>query len=761
MQMSTDIEQVKAGIIKRLDIQAAYAEMGLRVATGATPNKDGWLACHSLYRPDKTPSAGICLEGSRKGYYVDFSQPGARTGKPWLTRSLFDVAIEKGSACDFQHALQIYSERAGVDLPAKSQPRKIIATYDYTDASGTILYQVVRYEPKRFSQRKPDGKDGWSHDVHDVQRVLYRLPAILQADQDKPVYVVGGEKDADNLAAIGPVATTNSGGEGNWHGTDDTPLDGRHVVILPDNDSKGTDHANQVAGELLDRAASVKIINLPNLDAKGDVSDWINQGGTADQLQALADAAPVLTEPPAAITDLWNHAIDWTTDKGGAPKPLVTLIPIATVGEHLNELTGGWPRRVGDLLFTDDGGEIRILRKVEDLFGWIATQTTVFWKGGHGVDGASLVARPEFFSHVVATARAYDGIEIMPHEPQLPTHYYAWRTPSEPATGKHLSRLLAFFDNAATDEDAILIKAMFLTPAWGGLPGTRPAFAILAPDRGCGKSALSDAVSLLYGGSVELAPADLGQERFVSRLLSPDALTRRVVRADNLKGLVSDPTLEGLITATTISGHRLYAGEATRPNTLTYILTGNAIQLSRDLVERSFVIRLSKPDPKAEWRENLMGYVADHRDQILADIVAELRRPALPLDTPDRWLSWCAGVLARCTDDPGRLAVAIEQNQSRRDDADEDIEEATTIMDAIDRHCEVTTFDHNGHTFVMGRRMVEVVNEALGVSFSSRRVTMMLNGHIDADRLPRLYRERRSNGRGFVVRPNQEVGCRL
>lgn len=39
--------------------------------------------------------------------------------------------------------------------------RRIVATYDYTDAHGELLFQVVRYHPKDFRQRRPDGKGGW------------------------------------------------------------------------------------------------------------------------------------------------------------------------------------------------------------------------------------------------------------------------------------------------------------------------------------------------------------------------------------------------------------------------------------------------------------------------------------------------------------------------------------------------------------------------------------------------------------------------
>src|SRR5262249_19677901 len=59
--------------------------------------------------------------------------------------------------------------------------RKIAATYDYTDEAGNLLFQTVRYEPKDFRQRRPDGKGEWLWNTRGVVRVLYNLPAVIGA----------------------------------------------------------------------------------------------------------------------------------------------------------------------------------------------------------------------------------------------------------------------------------------------------------------------------------------------------------------------------------------------------------------------------------------------------------------------------------------------------------------------------------------------------------------------------------------------------
>lgn len=167
---------------------------------------------------------------------------------------------------------------------------RIVAEYDYVDEDGELLYQAIRYAPKTFRARRPDGKGGWEWSISGVSRVLYRLPELLAADPHETVFVVEGEKDADRLASLGCVATTNIFGAGKWRDEYSETLRGRSVVILPDNDEVGRTHARQVAASLRDVAGSVKVVELPNLPNKGDVSDWLDAGGTVERLRAVVES---------------------------------------------------------------------------------------------------------------------------------------------------------------------------------------------------------------------------------------------------------------------------------------------------------------------------------------------------------------------------------------------------------------------------------------------------------------------------------------
>ncbi|MHB9089952.1 MAG: DNA polymerase, partial [Chloroflexota bacterium] len=176
------------------------------------------------------------------------------------------------------------------DLRPEGGQEEPEAVYDYVDLEGNLQYQVVRFPGKKFRQRRPDGNGGYIWKRGEVESLLYRLPDLVNADNACPVFVVEGEKDADTLSGLGLVATTNPGGAGKWGKAYSQFLNGRSVVVVPDNDHPGRHHAEEVARSLEGIAKEVRILELDGLPNKGDVSDWTSAGGTADQLLALADA---------------------------------------------------------------------------------------------------------------------------------------------------------------------------------------------------------------------------------------------------------------------------------------------------------------------------------------------------------------------------------------------------------------------------------------------------------------------------------------
>lgn len=147
---------------------------------------------------------------------------------------------------------------------------QLIATYDYTDESGSLLYQVCRYAPKTFKQRQPDGKGGWIWGLTGVTRTLFNLPGVLI---NQEIVVLEGEKDCLTLKSLDYTATTNAGGSSGWLPAYGNFLRGKDVILIPDTDPAGAKHAAAILESLSGKANSIKLVKLPS--PYKDVTDYV------------------------------------------------------------------------------------------------------------------------------------------------------------------------------------------------------------------------------------------------------------------------------------------------------------------------------------------------------------------------------------------------------------------------------------------------------------------------------------------------------
>jgi putative DNA primase/helicase len=171
--------------------------------------------------------------------------------------------------------------------PERIWAKRIVAIYDYTNAAGELLYQIVRFAPKDFRQRRPDGRGGWIWKKHPNQ-VLYHLPEILEAPI---VFVVEGERDVETLRAHGFVATTNAGGaKAPWLPQFTEALRGREVILMPDADQPGRARVVRIARALLGVAARIIVLEP---DGAKDVTQWFDQGHSETYLIALVEGEAV------------------------------------------------------------------------------------------------------------------------------------------------------------------------------------------------------------------------------------------------------------------------------------------------------------------------------------------------------------------------------------------------------------------------------------------------------------------------------------
>lgn len=172
---------------------------------------------------------------------------------------------------------------------------RIVATYDYRDEHGKVVFQVVRYEPKDFRQRRPDGAGGWIWNVQGVRLVPYHLDEIVAAvAADDPIYVCEGEKDADRVRALDLAATCNPMGAGKWRAEYSEHFRGASDLrIVADIDRSGKDagkgyrHAAQVAESL--EAVGAHVVVLEAATGK-DVSDHLDAGHALDEMVVIDPA---------------------------------------------------------------------------------------------------------------------------------------------------------------------------------------------------------------------------------------------------------------------------------------------------------------------------------------------------------------------------------------------------------------------------------------------------------------------------------------
>lgn len=294
----------------------AAVQLVLSRLSGVEKIARGWRALCPVH-PDHTPSLEVA--NGDNGGAVLLCRAGCDTGDVLRALGLGWTDIgPPGAAATNGHG-------AGHGRVVPITRDSFVATYVYVDEHGAPLFRVCRKRlttgKKEFPQQHPDpDRPGeWKWGRGDARRVLYRLPELIEGVAlGKVVYVVEGEKDAERLASLGYVATTAPEGAGKWRPEYGAHLADADVVILPDNDDAGRNHAEDVARSAeMAGAARVRVVTLPGLPEKGDVSDWLDAGHAGAELDALVAAAL----PRGAIAVEGDEAEDVTGVRRPPPTP--------------------------------------------------------------------------------------------------------------------------------------------------------------------------------------------------------------------------------------------------------------------------------------------------------------------------------------------------------------------------------------------------------------------------------------------------------
>lgn len=475
-------------------------------------------------------------------------------------------------------------------------------------------------------------------------------------------------------------------------------LKSKTLIIFAQADEPGIAGARKFAAAAIQAGAiGVKIVQAPYEITPSHGKDWrdaVSEGQiTTERIREMIDQAPIVTAEDVADAlpqgrrkkdaggdgkiEPISNVDEWIDEKSdGKQEVKKDPLPLSMITEDILTRTSGWPRRVGGVLFVDDPEHGHAdIESPAALFAYLAHSTGALIKW-HNFTGC--VSQAEQYQHLRRTAKAYTAVERLPHSPTIPGHYYASSCSNiKPGDGSTLDKFLARF-SPATDIDADLIKALFVTPAWGGDGGTRPAFAITSDaGRGAGKSKLIDLLGFLYLGVVPLSVnEDAALVR--QRLLSPEAISKRIVCLDNVKShRLSSADLEGLITSPVISGKRLYVGEFSRPNTLTWCMTLNGISLSTDIAQRCVVIKLQKPTYSPTFFEDAIDFISTYREEMIGDALAFLQSERFQLAKYSRWGAWERDILCRLPDPTWAQRVILERQKS----SDVECEEGELIED--------------------------------------------------------------------------------
>ncbi|APZ94614.1 Zinc-binding domain of primase-helicase [Fuerstiella marisgermanici] len=540
---------------------------------------------------------------------------------------------------------------------------------------------------------------------------------------------------------------------------------GKDVIVAGDADKPGQKGVMDFANDVNRLAKSVLLLRLPFPLAEthgADVRDWLTESPRSFEdleslmvsLGAMTNAADLADDDDTSVPSFRNFDVVLT----GKKTEFVGL-PMSSV---LKQIPPGEIMRVDRQLFIDQGrgdyaSRVYWLNDDTQLFGWLGSRLDIVPAFRSGIGFHS---KKEVFSETQRTVNGFEAVQIVPHEPKLPKCYYACDWP-DVGDGSHLQELLDFFSPAGP-VDGDLIKAMFLTAVWGGGCGKRPVFAITADGPGSGKSALVAVLAELVGGLLELSKGE-DFDRFKARLLSSEGRRKRLVLYDNVKSWrLSWPQFEALVTSPVISGRQNNVGEASRPNDLLWVLTGNGLSLGKDIAQRSVVIRLARPEFRGDWDESVMGFVRQHRMELLGDLIGTLRQPATSLAGQSRWGQWESEVLARLPEPSDAQAVIAE----RQEEADVEADEVEDLVQYFGSKIEQAGFDTSGRVFLSWDHCLAWCGHCFGkpnitTTDAGRRLSAMRAANPELSMVPRRTNNKRGvlwTGDGDESRPIRVFG---
>jgi hypothetical protein len=653
----------------------------------------------------------IELSSTQPGrYHATCPECSAKRTKPNQRKKVLGVTIDGNGAHWGCNHCGWTGPQKGSSGKGNGHGGEFATTYDYRGTDGVVRFQKVRNPPgskTRFFMRRPDGKGGWINGTDGVDTsLLYRIDEVKeQIALGRRIAVAEGEKDCDNLWAVGIPATCNAHGASapgkkpKWTKEHSEQLRGANIVVFNDNDPPGYEHAETTCKLSVGIAKRVGRLDLaqhwPNMPPGKDVSDWLHAGHTREELDALIAAAPdYLPQPKPREQGVPELIVD-ASDPTATAKDLARLI--ARRDDFL--FNGYAPVRIAD----EAGWLPRALEVTTDMVRVLAHEICIpvrTTKGGaeriplskdiaqlylHGLEGSwglkpfhGIVTAPLLSDDGgIRIASGYDAksglwCHDLPHitipaEPakddadralrelrgRFRTFPFADATRlSDPDSGIEAVDLTK---PAGLDESSFLVA--LLTAVCRQSLDLAPGFLCDAPNfsgAGTGKGLLVKAICVIASG-VRPSAFTSGHDakEFDKRLTAALIEAHPAVFLDNFnsKDLSSD-ILASVLTESPAVVRPMGHTKTVPLHTRTFIgITGNSVLIAEDMARRLLNTHLDAHMENPEQRKFTPGFL----DRILADR-ANLLAAALtiwrwgrqnkpqsgkPLGSYEVWAQWC------------------------------------------------------------------------------------------------------------------------
>jgi 5S rRNA maturation endonuclease (ribonuclease M5) len=631
---------------------------------------------------------GPCpIHGGKNPNFAVCAETGAFTchSKCQCNGSVVDLEMAR-SGTDFKTAVAEVERIVGRIPDSQKIKPKVIATYDYCDETGNLLYQVLRYEPKTFKQRQPDGKGGFIWSTKGVHRVLYRLQQVKDAEL---VLVVEGEKDVHSLERMGYVATCNAGGAGKWQPDFAKFLHGKRVVVIPDEDEPGRQHADAVVHTLRGEAAEVRVVHV---QSGKDVTDWITAGATKETIDAaIAGASPIGNEDANLRRDQGPAEHSVLGDRGARlPEIIVSNRQLrdlradalqAMVRANTPPRTFARENSLVDLRSTED--ERHVINNLTDVQvrGHLSDIASfyVITESGRRSCAPPLYLAKDILGHrdalrqfpplvgitEIPVMRA-DGTILTQPGYDRSTHLYYCPAPDlllppvpdHPESGD-IHAALQVIDSTIGDfpfvfdldsalkpvpsdkrdaaavysaSKANALSVMLTSVVRPAIAGPTPLALIDAPAAGTGKTLFAEVVAkIATGRAAPLFSAPTEDEEWRKQLTAYLREGVNVIVIDNVSAKLESGQLSKALTAETWADRLLgFNKSVIVPVRCTWMATGNNIAIGGDLPRRCFWIRfdaqMARPYLRTGFRHpNLRQWVSENRGALIAALLTLAR----------------------------------------------------------------------------------------------------------------------------------------